>query len=76
MRKHTTKSTFVPSPRKSPKTIANDEEIEAALKDLFDAFDVDESGELDREEFLKIQMRLALEKGEVIREAPLTAKYS
>jgi len=53
-----------------------EDEIIAACRALFDAYDVDESGELDRQEFVQIEMRLAFSKGNEVREAPLTAKYT
>lgn len=50
--------------------------VDEACRALFSAYDVDESGELDREEFLKIEMRLAFERGEMVKEAPLSAKLT
>jgi len=43
------------------------DEVEAALQALFNAYDLDESGELSRDEFVKIEMRLAYETGEVYK---------
>ena len=44
-----------------------EDEIEVALAALFRAYDLDESGELSREEFLAIEMRLHYEDGQVYR---------
>ena len=45
----------------------HEDEIELALGVLFRAYDLDESGELSREEFLAIEMRLHYEDGQVYR---------
>ena len=45
----------------------HEDEIELALGALFRAYDLDESGELSREEFLAIEMRLHYEDGQVYR---------
>merc|ERR1712232_1269078 len=42
-------------------------ELDAAIFSLFKAYDIDESGELSRDEFLKIQMRLCFDTGEVFK---------
>jgi len=75
MRRGKTTENFKPSPRKTPR--AQDcVDVEAGLKALFDAYDVDESGELDRDEFLRIELRLSFEKGELVKEASLMAKLT
>lgn len=43
------------------------DEVEDALGKLFNAYDLDESGVLSRDEFLAIEMRLAFESGEVYK---------
>lgn len=47
--------------------MSGQDEVEAALEALFRAYDLDESGELSRDEFVKIEMRLAFETGEVYK---------
>jgi len=47
--------------------MSDKDEVEAALETLFKAYDLDESGELSRDEFVKIEMRLAYETGEVYK---------
>lgn len=42
------------------------DEIEAAVRELFHTYDLDDSGEVSRSEFLKIEMRLMLDAGEFI----------
>lgn len=44
-----------------------DDPILKACKALFDAYDVDENGELTREEYLQIEMRICFDKGEVFK---------
>merc|ERR1719262_427256 len=73
MRRGSTRQSFQPSPR-TP--VVEVDKVEVACRALFDAYDVDESGELDRAEFSKIEMRLAFEKGEMVREEPLFAKLT
>lgn len=53
-----------------------DDQVEAALEALFKAYDLDESGELSREEFLSIEMRLNYEQGEVFRGDSSAAKMT
>jgi len=43
------------------------DEVDEALRKLFNAYDLDESGVLSRDEFLAIEMRLAFESGEVYK---------
>jgi Ca2+-binding EF-hand superfamily protein len=50
--------------------------VDLAFRAIFDAYDIDESGELDRNEFLQIEMRLAFDRGELVKEAPLFAKLT
>jgi len=52
------------------------DEVETALEALFKAYDIDESGELSRDEFLKIETRLCFGKGEVFKEDARTAKMT
>jgi len=66
--------TFKPPARETPRTEVDD--VSVACRALFDAYDVDESGELDRQEFIQIEMRLAFDKGQDVREAPLTAGFT
>jgi len=54
----------------------NQDEVDAALQQLFKAYDLDESGELSRDEFLKIEMRLCFEAGEVFHEDAEMAKIT
>jgi len=56
--------------------IDGEDDLERAVRTLFKAYDIDESGELSREEFLKIEMRICFEKGEVFKEEPTTAKLT
>eukprot|EP00440_Ansanella_granifera_P026244 gb/GFBE01028499.1/.p1 GENE.gb/GFBE01028499.1/~~gb/GFBE01028499.1/.p1 ORF type:complete len:546 (+),score=139.99 gb/GFBE01028499.1/:1-1638(+) len=44
-----------------------EDEIDLGMQELFRAYDLDESGELSREEFLSIEMRLHYEEGQVFR---------
>lgn len=44
------------------------DELEQAVGNLFRAYDLDESGELSRSEFMKIEMRMCFERGEVYKE--------
>lgn len=44
-----------------------EDDVEKGLRALFAAYDLDESGELSRAEFYKIEMRLAYEVGEVYK---------
>lgn len=55
-----------PSPR-AQRALAMDEsdELDVALRHLFEAYDIDESGELSRDEFVKIEMRVSYETGEM-----------
>lgn len=50
--------------------------IEAAVRELFDAYDVDESGEVNKDEFFKIEMRICFEQGEVFDEKTEQAKMT
>eukprot|EP00929_Paragymnodinium_shiwhaense_P056428 TRINITY_DN28234_c0_g2_i1.p1 TRINITY_DN28234_c0_g2~~TRINITY_DN28234_c0_g2_i1.p1 ORF type:complete len:554 (+),score=149.31 TRINITY_DN28234_c0_g2_i1:185-1846(+) len=52
------------------------DDIEALMKELFKAYDLDESGSLTRSEFMKVEMRLAFEAGEVFHEEAESAKMS
>lgn len=52
------------------------DEVEAALEALFKAYDLDESGELTRDEFVKIEMRLAFETGEIYKADSGAAKMT
>lgn len=52
------------------------DEVEAAIESLFRAYDLDESGELSRDEFVAIEMRLHLEDGEVFRAESGAAKMT
>mmetsp|Transcript_135924 Transcript_135924/g.378819 ORF Transcript_135924/g.378819 Transcript_135924/m.378819 type:complete len:545 (-) Transcript_135924:99-1733(-) len=52
------------------------DDVETAIEELFKAYDLDESGELTRDEFLGIEMRLCFEKGEVFRGAAGAAKMT
>lgn len=52
------------------------EDVEAAIASLFRAYDLDESGELSREEFIAVEMRLHLEDGEVFRADSGAAKMT
>ncbi|CAE8648646.1 unnamed protein product, partial [Polarella glacialis] len=54
----------------------SEDEIEIAMEALFRAYDLDESGELSRHEFLCIEMRLNYEQGEVFRGDSGTAKMT
>lgn len=53
-----------------------DSEVDQALLGLFKAYDLDESGWLSREEFLKIEMRLAFEAGKTFHEEHEMAKLT
>eukprot|EP00927_Polykrikos_kofoidii_P073503 TRINITY_DN69533_c0_g1_i1.p1 TRINITY_DN69533_c0_g1~~TRINITY_DN69533_c0_g1_i1.p1 ORF type:complete len:568 (+),score=122.27 TRINITY_DN69533_c0_g1_i1:74-1705(+) len=53
-----------------------DDGLDTSLRQLFNAYDLDESGELSREEFLKIEIRLSIEAGEVFHEEAAAAKLS
>jgi len=44
------------------------DDLESAIGNLFMAYDLDESGELSRDEFVKIEMRMCFERGEVFKE--------
>lgn len=48
----------------------------AACRALFEAYDIDESGELSRQEYLQIETRLAFEKGEVFNEKTTAAQIT
>eukprot|EP00927_Polykrikos_kofoidii_P068673 TRINITY_DN64001_c0_g1_i1.p1 TRINITY_DN64001_c0_g1~~TRINITY_DN64001_c0_g1_i1.p1 ORF type:complete len:570 (-),score=129.44 TRINITY_DN64001_c0_g1_i1:46-1722(-) len=52
------------------------EEVESALSQLFRAYDLDESGEISRTEFMKLRMRLCFEVGHVFHEEAETAKLT
>lgn len=52
------------------------DEVDEALLALFQAYDLDESGILTREEFLKIEMRLCYGAGKVFHEDSQTAKLT
>mmetsp|Transcript_53878 Transcript_53878/g.138784 ORF Transcript_53878/g.138784 Transcript_53878/m.138784 type:complete len:514 (-) Transcript_53878:313-1854(-) len=52
------------------------DELENALQSLFKAYDLDESGELSRNEFLAIEMRLSFETGEVYKADSGSAKMT
>jgi len=54
----------------------NNSEVDDALLQLFKAYDLDESGLLSREEFLKIEMRLAFEAGKTFHEEHEMAKLT
>jgi Ca2+-binding EF-hand superfamily protein len=44
-----------------------DDETEKAIGNLFLAYDLDESGEISRDDFLKIEMRMCFAKGEMFK---------
>jgi len=48
--------------------IDEEDELEMAIGNLFKAYDLDESGELSRDEFMKIEMRMCFERGEIFKE--------
>lgn len=50
--------------------------LEEACRMLFDAYDIDESGEVSRDEFFKVEMRVCFEKGEVFDEQAESAKLT
>mmetsp|Transcript_11564 Transcript_11564/g.25430 ORF Transcript_11564/g.25430 Transcript_11564/m.25430 type:complete len:555 (+) Transcript_11564:208-1872(+) len=49
------------------KTGKEAEEVETALQALFAAYDLDESGDISRDEFFKIEMRFAFESDEIYK---------
>jgi len=51
-------------------------DVEEAIKTLFRAYDLNESGELSRQEFLKIEMRLCYDSGGIFMEEAETAKLT
>jgi len=51
-------------------------DLETAMEALFKAYDLDESGELSRDEFLSIEMRLSFEQGKVYRGPAGSAKMT
>jgi len=50
--------------------------LEDACRALFEAYDIDESGEISRAEFIKIEMRVCFEKGEVFDENAEVSKLT
>lgn len=60
----------------APSSGGSQDDVESAMWALFRAYDLDESGELTRDEFLKIEMRLCFEAGEVFHEDAETAKMT
>lgn len=53
-----------------------EEELELGVEALFKAYDIDESGELSRNEFMKIEMRLCFGEGTVFKEEKESAKMT
>lgn len=50
--------------------------VEAAIEELFKSYDLDESGELTRNEYLGIEMRLSFQEGKVFKGEAGTAKMT
>eukprot|EP00747_Dinoflagellata_sp_TGD_P164166 gnl/TRDRNA2_/TRDRNA2_183711_c0_seq1.p1 gnl/TRDRNA2_/TRDRNA2_183711_c0~~gnl/TRDRNA2_/TRDRNA2_183711_c0_seq1.p1 ORF type:complete len:563 (-),score=129.93 gnl/TRDRNA2_/TRDRNA2_183711_c0_seq1:96-1784(-) len=65
-----------PCPEKAAEKDKLNNEVEAACKQLFMAYDIDESGELSREEFVKLEMRICFEQGDVFKENPQAARLT
>jgi Ca2+-binding EF-hand superfamily protein len=64
----------LPFPEHGGVEIDEEDEMEQAVGNLFKAYDLDESGDISRNDFMKIEMRMCFAKGEIFKQevGPLT----